>query len=255
MDASVKKARVRSVAYPSYTLDAAFDITLKVNQKFGNTTHVRREDISQELDISVGHLQTQLSSAGYYGLMDMKTGEGYKPSQDFIRIYKPISEEEKQQTKVECLLRPELYRQLIERFSGQQLPGVGGLAILLYRQYRVAEDASQKAAKVFLDNVESLGLVSDNILRLSLHGIKAESDTAYTEVNVEQNLLPVAQFNTTEPANKENVIDISSQLVDAPPIPIFLKGGKIARLIMPMGFTDEDLDKVIAVVGVYKNGT
>ena len=187
--------------------------------------------------------------------MDMKTGEGYKPSQDFIRIYKPISEEEKQQTKVECLLRPELYRQLIERFSGQQLPGVGGLAILLYRQYRVAEDASQKAAKVFLDNVESLGLVSDNILKLSLHGIKTESDTAYTEVNVEQNLLPVAQFNTTETANKENVIDISSQLVDAPPIPIFLKGGKIARLIMPMGFTDEDLDKVIAVVGVYKNGT
>lgn len=52
------------------------------------------------------------------------------------------------------------------------------------------------------------------------------------------------------------VIDIQAQYSGAaPPIPIFLDGeNRLAKVLMPMEFTDADIDRVIKVLAVYKKG-
>src|SRR5258706_7278446 len=123
MDIAEKKTqRIRSVSYPAFTFFDSSDLTKKINQEFGNTSFNTREDIAQELDMSVGNLLMKLSTATQYRLLEMKSKEGYKPTRLFTSIYKPLSEEEKKKSELECLYNPELYRKLIAHYKGKQLP-------------------------------------------------------------------------------------------------------------------------------------
>jgi hypothetical protein len=251
MDTTEKKnQRFRSVAYPSYTIQDSVELTRKINQLFGNSSYNKREDLAQELDMSVGNLLMKLSTATQYGLLEMKSGEGYKPTHLFTSIYKPLTEEEKSKSELECLYKPELYSKLIEHYKGKQLPAIGGLSILLFRSYKVSEDASNRAAKIFLQNLSDLNLVDEeNRLKIDL-----ENEIPPTDENVKVEIptmlpQPKPQINYTE-----SIQDIGHQLVStAPPIPIFLKGeGRIAKLLLPLDFTNDDIDYIKKVLDVYK---
>lgn len=254
MDSVEKKSqRFRSVAYPSYTIRESFDLVKRINQQFGNSNFNTREDIAQELDMSVGNLLMKLSTATQYSLLEMKSKEGYKPSAIFTSIYKPLSDEEKRKAEIECLRSPEIYKKLIDHYTGKQLPAIGGLSILLYRSYKVSEDASAKAAKIFLENLDDLEMVdSENRLRESF------SDEPIQVEVLENDKHTDAAYVTDTPrkqiSNQITVTDISSEVVStAPPIPIFLKGqGRIAKLLLPVDFDNADLDYIIKVIGAHK---
>ena len=57
----------------------------------------------------------KLSTATQYGLLELRSKEGYKPTDKFTSVYKPLSEEEKKKSEIECLLNPELYIKLVEK--------------------------------------------------------------------------------------------------------------------------------------------
>jgi len=251
MDTIEKKSqRFRSVAYPSYTITDSVELTRKVNQLFGNSSYNKREDIAQQLEMSVGNLVMKLSTANQYGLLEMKSKEGYKPTDLFTSVYRPLSDEEKKKSELECLYRPELYGKLLDHYKGKQLPAIGGLSILLYRSYKVSEEASSRAAKVFLDNLNELGFVDDDN-RLKIDFINNGTDNEKDSTNV----LPAIPA-ASKPLVKysDNVSHITSYIPDgAPPIPIFLKGeNRIAKLLLPADFTDEDIEYIKKVIDVYK---
>lgn len=259
MDAeTTKQTRFRSVAYPSYTIAYCVELTKKINTHFGAYTFTSREDISKELQIPVGTLLMQLSSATQYNLLEMKSKEGYKPTDIFKKIYKPLNETEKKTAEIQALISPPLYLGLIEKFRGKQLPAVGGLAILLYRNYKVAEDASSKAARIFLENLEHLKVIDEeNVLRDDFNIIDDDPlskavDEGYTGTVYNGNQLDYNQQPKNELPKNDTVIDVTSQLVDAPAIPIFFEDGTIGKVLLPMNFTDKHLDRVIKVLSVYK---
>jgi hypothetical protein len=256
MDTTEKKSqRFRSVAYPSNTIKESVELTRKINQQFGNSTFNKREDIADQLEAGVGTLLTKLSTAVQYGLLEMKSGEGYKPSDLFTRIYKPLNDDERRNSEVECLLNPELYKKLTDHYANKQLPAIGGLAILLYRSYKVSEDASEKAAKVFLENLTELDLIdSDNRLKsFDDFERRPTPEEAFAEpvpTPIYSNAMPVRK----EITGKSNIVNIDSQLAgSAPPIPIFLKGdNRVAKVVLPIDFDNDDIDRVIKVLEVNK---
>jgi hypothetical protein len=243
-----KKPRVRSIAYPSYTIRQSSDLVKRINQEFGNTIYNKREHIAEQLGMSVGNLLMKLSSAVQYGLLEMKSGEGYKPASLFTRIYKPLNEEEKREAEIQCLLNAELHKQLYEQHKGRRLPNIGGLSILLFRNYKVAEDASERAAKIFYENLKDLELIGEENLVIDFSESVAE-DVKQESENIDS--IAYLPEPTKSQVKQEAIVDISSQMVDAPPIPIFVKGG-VARLIMPSGFDADDLETVIEIISVYK---
>lgn len=251
MDTPEKKGqRFRSVAYPSYTITDSIELTRKINQLFGNSSFNKREDIAQHLEMSVGNLVMKLSTANQYGLLEMKSKEGYKPTDLFTSIYKPLSEEEKKKSQLECLYSPELYRKLLEHYKGKQLPAIGGLSVLLFRSYKVSEDASNRAAKIFLDNLVELGLIDEeNKLNVDIdHATPEEENTTKTSVTL------TPDYRRPQVNTNENTNDISHQLAGAaPPIPIFLKGdNRVAKVLMPADFNDDDIDHIKRVLDVHK---
>lgn len=248
-----KAQRFRSVAYPSYTISESFELVRKINQQFGNTTFNTREEIAQELDMSVGALMMKLSTAVQYGLLEMRSKEGYKPSPLFTSIYKPLDEVEKINTEIQCLQKPELYIKLIEQFRGKQLPAIGGLAILLYRSHKVSEDASTKAAKVFLENLNDLKLIdTENRLK---------SDFLVVEIHDYIDLQQKAEEFTyvTEPVKTQlnpppKLYDIKNNSTDNDiVIPVFLRGAnRMSKVLLPEDFTNEDLEQIVRVLTANK---
>ncbi len=248
-----KSQRFRSVAYPSYTISESFELVRKINQQFGNTTFNTREEIAQQLNMGVSTLMMKLSTATQYGLLEMKSKEGYKPSPLFTSIYKPLDDAEKIAAEIQCLNNSELYVKLIEQYRGKQLPAMGGLGILLYRSHKVSEDASGKAAKVFLENLSEL-----NLIDASNH---LKSEFISEEIVVNEPIQQKAEefTYTTEPIRKQlnpppKLIDISTPInEDILPIPVFLRGvNRMAKVLIPVDFTNEDLDQIVKVISANK---
>lgn len=246
MDTTEKKAqRFRSVAYPSYSLSESVDFVKSINQHFGNTTFNTREGIAQVLGTGVGTLLMRLSTATQYGLLEMKSKEGYKPTPLFTSLYKPLNDLEKYAAQIECLGNSELYYKLIGQFSGKQLPTPEGLSVLLYRSYKVAEDASLKVAKIFLNNLTEAGLINgnnelkeDEIPLLEQKKQTAEEFTYITGPIKKQLNTPTNYIDIIPPV-PDNIIQI----------PIFLKGvNRMAKVLIPSDFTNEDLDQISKMV-------
>jgi len=242
------KPRQRSSAYPSYTINFCVEFTKKFHQHFGNSTYNQREEIAKVLKVSVGHMQTQLSSSVYYGLVDMKQKIGYKISASFLGIYKPIDEEEKHQALIDCLLRPELYKKLLKQFGNNTVPSVSALSTILFRNHNIAEAASEGAAETFIQNLRDLNIIDvDNYLLLDreIGGDDGEQNASAIKEPPKNNdfSIQVPEVKVYEVPKKSNV-ETLEEIPETYPILIPLKEGRLARLIVPKNYTNEDLNKI-----------
>lgn len=161
-DSVAKSLRYRSIAYPSYTLDSSIKFVSQIHNEFTSLTFTPPDSISKALGLSGGAFLQKLSTATQYGLLQLKKGEGYKSTELFDKITKPIPSEDVGQSILECLQHPELYKKLLEDFKNKQLPSENGLANMLDRLYGVKGNGAVVAAKVFFNNISYAKLVNDN---------------------------------------------------------------------------------------------
>jgi hypothetical protein len=247
-----KPPRQRSNSYPAYTIDACIVFTQKVDTAFSSVGFTPQEAISQTLDQSGGAFLTIVSSCVQYGLLDKSTGNGYKPSDRFKKISRPLPHENIDDFKLECFAAPKLYKELIEVYADKQLPAEAGLANTLHRLYGVLGNASTIAAKIFYKNAKALKVLDDgNFLRLGGY-IPFEEDkrpddaaAAAEEKSKQTVLLPQVNDNTPPPPPPQ-----------LPPpsyreIPIFLKGKGEAKLVLPQDFDNSDLKRIVKVLKAY----
>lgn len=253
-----KPPRVRSVAYPSYGILAAVIFTGKIAKEFTDLVFTPREDISKHLNLSGGALLMQLSSCVQYGLLTMKSKEGYKPTDLYKRISRPLPDENPNDLLKECLQKPELYKKLLVDLKDKQLPTQSGLANILDRKYEVKGNASAVATKIFYRNLEDLHMISNNQFSFDL---EIETAEIFEETEGENGVFENPNLNTNQNQTKEQP---PLYLLNAPKekpkqedysgfieIPIPLKDGKKAKLLMPEGYSDEDIIKVHKVVTGY----
>ena len=253
-----KPPRVRSVAYPSYGILSGVAFTGRIAKEFTDLVFTPREDISKHLNLSGGALLMQLSSCVQYGLLTMKSKEGYKPTELYKKISRPLPDENTNDFLKECLQKPELYKKLLVDLKDKQLPTQAGLANILDRKYGVKGNASTIATKIFYKNLDDLHMISNNSFSFDLEIEPVET----LEENEESNgMFEGANQNANQSQSKEQPPlyllnppkDRSryDQNKDYIEIPIQLKDGKKAKLWMPDGYTDEDIMKVHKVVSGY----
>lgn len=242
-----KIPRVRSVSYPSITLGESIELTGRIYKIFGNITYTSRDVIAKQLHISESHLQTQISSCVQFGLLELRSKEGYKPTDLFIRARSPLPEENLGDIFKEIFCNPELYKAIIEQFNGKRLPEEAGLATILYRKLKVAEKVADFAARVFIESAKETGfLKNDDTLfvgegRVEVENIEVIEDKKSENGTSQYILLPSPPERKSEPPETS----------DVPPIPIFLDNGETAKLYMPKGFTKDDLKRVAKVITAY----
>jgi len=196
-----------------------------------------------------------LSSSAQYGLLDKSQGEGYKPSAHFVKIKKPLPEENVEELTLECFGKPKLYRKLIKEFNDRQIPSEVGLANILERNYSVFGQASELAASVFFQNANALKLIGqDQIFRVELDlTVLGDEEEDGDEAKPKRSEKPAAAKHTTVNPKPHG----STPPFHTPPapktkdIPIFLKDNREAKLVLPADFDDEDIRKTVKVLTAY----
>lgn len=148
--------------------------------------------------------------------------------------------------EIACFCEPELYKKLVEQYTGKQLPSIAGLAIVLYRNYKIAEDVSTKAARIFIDNVTEIGLIDEGVLFINPLG------------KVDVDITPTEEIRYSEPIrkqieNKPNVINLVPESTDnLVPIPVFFAQGRMAKVLVPADFTNAELNHIIKIIEANK---
>jgi hypothetical protein len=233
---TIQTQRQRSAAYPSYLISECFDFVKSIYSSFGSSTYVSREQIAKILGKSASTILMKLSSSNQYGLIEMKKNDGYKPSDLFLRMYKPLNDNEKRSAELECLRSPTLYQSLVGEFSNGKLPNTVGLAVILFRKYGIAEAVSEKAAEIFIENVKALNLISsEGMLSLSA-GTSTANDSKQTNDETSEQ----EQVKTFTAEKNEQKQPAPGQHSFA----IALKGRRKATLTIPDDMTQEDFETI-----------
>lgn len=252
-----KAPRIRSVAYPSFTLQNCIEFTKKIDDEFTGVVFTPREAIAKTVSSSGGALLMRLSSCVQYGLLTLKSNEGYKPTDLYRKIKRPLPSEDVKDFYKECFQKPELYKKLIKDFNEKQLPQLNGLSNILDRNYGVKGAAATLASKIFLTNLQWIECIGEgNTLKLDGGITPIEEVTPDNIDQIEKNNSSNQPKNTTillNPSNENTFINqkqqVNSQVKE---IPVFLKGiGREAKIILPIDFTDEDILKVSKVLSGY----
>jgi hypothetical protein len=240
----IKKPVERSSAYPSYTILFCVELVKNIVSKFGSNNYATREDIAKVLNVSAGYLATQIGASVHYGLLEVKVKVGYKPTELFKRITKFLSESEKQEALNEALRLPELYSKLLNEIE-DQVPAVNALAIRLNRYHNITDAASEKAARVFIENLNDLGLVRSD----------GTFETGKVIVEVPNEELPINPAEIVEPEARKALPPSAITILPSPnhlTLEIPLRDQRIAKLIYPSDISDNDLNKIVRFVDALR---
>jgi hypothetical protein len=242
MENKPKRELRRSNAYPSISIRDAIDLTDFVQRNSGHS-FLKLEDIAKLTNKSVGGMSQKVGSAVQYGLLELKSGTGYRPSELYKKITKPVNESEKHLSLIEAFKSPKLYVELISRFSGSALPSEVILPNILERDHSVFDDAAKKAAQIFLENVDFLGLkTSHNELNLSVDQTKSDSSDG---INTS---LSEASFQKTKTASSP----LSASASDLLKIEIGLTDDKKAIIFYPKDLTEMDIELMKLQISVLE---
>lgn len=230
MDSTIKKTVRRSNSYPSISIEEALELTTLIN-KNGGYHFIKLEDIANITKKSIGGMSQKVGSAVQYNLLEMKPGIGYRPSDLFKRISKPLSATERRQSLIAAFNSPKLYLELISKLEGNPLPSEGILTNILERDHHIYDDAAKKAAMVFLENLQDLNLRNSNDeLDFATEGQQDET----SEVNI---------TNTTKPNIEiDKPIAISEQSGNLLKLEIGLTSSKKAIIYYPPDMSNLDIE-------------
>lgn len=255
----------RSSSYPSYSIEFCISLVRKIYENFGSGNYyARREDISKTLGLSESFLQTQVSSASQYNLLDLKSGEGYKPSKLFIKIHKPVNSEQKHIALIEAFQSPTLYASLIKRYENETLPSLISLSNILLQHFGIADKVSEKAAKIFLANAKYVNaLTTDNVLMLTPNIDKPSTDKI--GIIEQEEIVPIKSVINSSSSvsatiaenniDKMETIELQQNNVSSGnfvPFNILLKGKRRAQLMIPDNIESSDFDTIINWIRLMK---
>jgi hypothetical protein len=240
-----KKPRERSKEYPLFTLKNCIEFTDTINSKLGNRFS-SAEQIAKTFGKSISTLGSILSSCKQYDLLDLKKGDGYKPTEWYYKVTRGRTEDDKKDATLHCLKSPVIYNDLLEKFNGEELPT--DLPAIFYWDYSITEGAKDGAAKIFLENIENLGLIaSDGTLQIS-EDIPKPIPEITLPLTITQAQQIAAQKTPQVSINKIPELTIGNKRAD-----IKVSPGRFVTLDFPFDITTEEIDKLIKNLELWKD--
>ncbi|WP_276356457.1 hypothetical protein [Cohnella caldifontis] len=235
-----KKERSRS--YPSASLEKAIEDTKLVKSKLGSGK-LDRDQISIALGYQRinGLAGTRISTMVQFGLLDKD--DGYSLSKLSEKITHPKSKEERNEAILEAFLKPELYAELVQRYQGDgRFPDQ--LDNILYRDFGITANASQDAAKLFIQSAQFANLIDE--ARVFLHNETIEIHQNEEEID------QTVYIPTPNKYQQPDIVDmiavtnsgtyINNYSMDSKQTFNFsLSEGKFAQVIVPTGLKTRDI--------------
>jgi hypothetical protein len=244
-DSEIKKPRQRSKEYPLFTQKSCIEFTETINLKLGNR-FCSGDQLSKTFGKSITSLGSKLSSCKQYDLLELKKGDGYKPTDIFFKITRGRTEEDRFSAKILSLKNPTIYNDLIEKFSGIILPT--DLPSIFYWDYKITEGAKDSAAKIFLENLQDLNLISDGG---ELNLAKKESIGEEKDPSIP----PVIPTVVTTKTSHEHVVTptVALPVAGFKRADIKVSNGRFVTIEFPSDITTVEINKLIQNFELWKD--
>lgn len=223
---------------PIYSLNDMLLFCAKIYTELGYSSYHSNQLIADAHKSSYNTIKQKFSSAQQYGLLELKHRVGYKLTALFLKIYKPLNEDEKKEGIIEAIKSSDIYSKLIDECNGHPLPSEQGLAARLLRNYGIKDYAAARAAQIFISNIKDNGFIVDDVVVVST------SDNNSMQKKDEPNAVTTPQVETP-------VITVQP-IVGYIEIPVPLNGGKRAYIKIPEDYKPEDCERIAKFVEALK---
>ena len=189
--------------YPIKPLTTAIEIAENVD-KLGAKCSVQL--LADKLDKKIGgSFNSDISASIKHGLIEKNKNE-LKLTELYTNIKLAYNPEEKQENLQKAFLKPDTYKEILQRFDGNEIP-IEVLDKILIREYDVKEAISQTVANNMIKGGESVGLIKNG--KVNLNGIELESKENSEDV-IEK---PIKAQESTKKETKKN--SVTSKQPDA----------------------------------------
>jgi hypothetical protein len=173
----IQKKRNRSRGYPAHDLKETVQMVEQVKRALGKGDHLRGI-IASALKLKASSGNRRIAAMAHFGLLDLVRGKNatYRISDLANQIISPVDEKEKVCAIQAAALEPTLFREVFERFSGEDLPDL--LPNVLERDFGIVHKQARDATDIFLKSMEYSGLLRGKRLGVSEEaGETHKSDT------------------------------------------------------------------------------
>lgn len=148
----------RSRAYPGVPLEECVKFLRQIKRALGPGLH-GREAIADAIGCSASTLIRPVAAMAYYGLLRRDRDE-YEITRLGRVLTDPLEGELRPGLR-EAFLSPKLYKELVGAFQeGGVIPAQ--LTTILHRKYDITENATNLAARVFVESAKFSGIVDDD---------------------------------------------------------------------------------------------
>lgn len=237
-----KDKRGQGQSYPVKEHSYVVNFVSKIYTELGYTAFHSKERIAEIHNLAVPSIRQILSTGQQYKLLELKHGTGYKVTPLFIKIFRPVNDQEKKEAIIESLKSPEFFTDLFQDFTGHVVPSNNGIANIFIRK-GLRETAAIRLAEIFITNIKEYGLINQSNI-LSYSNPEAGSDKNNNSTKGENSKPEDLKVKEEVPVQaKPGIVDIV----------IPLKSTTVkAHLLIPEDYKDEDLDRIAKFVEALK---
>lgn len=233
--------REKSALYPGATWAECIELIKKINSF--NLKAVSYQELAKKYGLSsttTKSFTAKIGAAKQFGLVTTAQGNTIQLTDASKQLLYPTGESVRG-VELTCFAQAPLYSKLISKYDGMALPAQELLANILMNEYRITRSVKDSAAKCFLESAEQLELIKGGILCYTDAENEPEEPTAKQPVTEETDI-PTQVIAPPTPSAAAQVVQVpvpgeADYITQAIPF----TSGKIARFIIPVDATEDDL--------------
>jgi hypothetical protein len=259
------KSRQKSVSYPGYTLRQAEDLA-KVAFDSG-PRNCDQDKVAKAANYSVGGgaFKVLRSTAKQFGLIQIEKNGCLSVTEEWIDVFHHSENLQlTREARRRAMLRPNLYKQIIEAFTGRQLPNPEKLAreLHLNQKYGILKEAAGTAARLFLESASYANFLDEKGYlvdeepsepRLVNKDLEAEQNQDGVEEEVAEQVLqetPKIQNRSRSQEQSSSLIEVNGPSLEGlERHEITLVNGKKAYLYVPVPLPYGEKDRLKKYLG------
>lgn len=233
--------REKSALYPGATWVECMELIKNIGSF--NLKAVSYQELAKKYGLSsttTKSFTTKIGAAKQFGLVTTAQGNTIQLTDVSKNLLYPTGESVRN-IELACFAQAPLYSKLISKYDGVALPAQELLANILMNEHRITRSVKDSAAKCFLESAEQLGLIKGGILCYSDAQHEPEESVdkqSAVESNDTETQVPVSPTHLV--ATQIVQVPTSSE-ADYITQAIPFASGKIARFIIPVDATEDDL--------------
>lgn len=228
----------KSALYPKSTWNDCLEFVKTVSEF--NLKSVSYAEVAKKYGLNnpaAKSFTSKVSTCKQFGLITTSGGNTIQLTDTCKRILYPTGENVNSIAKA-CFCLPPLYTKLIAAYDGKAVPNKELLSNILMNDHKIQKSVKDVAAQAFVESAEQLGLIKGGVLCYS------EDDTAMDDKKeicqdvensnnetISNAPLKIQDAKTTSMSNESDYITQS----------IPFESGKIAKFIIPIDATEDDL--------------